>query len=62
MRKKVQIDIGNKIIKRVIKILPYGNFQMNIIRYMGEFYFIGDGDEYLRGYDKVFTLGRKLIR
>lgn len=57
---KVKIDVDGKIIERVVKFERLGNFVMNIVRYNNERYLVGDGDEYLRGYDKVFSLGRKL--
>ena len=58
---KIQLSDGT-IIKRSVKLVRLGNFVMNIIRYNNEEYLIGDGDEYLRGYDKVFTLGKKLSK
>lgn len=57
---KVKIEVEGKIIERVVKFKQLGNFVMNIVRYKNERYLVGDGDEYLRGYDKVFSLGRKL--
>lgn len=56
----VKINVDGKIITRMIKCVQMGNFVMNIVRYNNERYIIGDGDEYLRGYDKIFELGRKL--
>lgn len=57
---KVKIEVEGKIIERVVKFEQLGNFVMNIVRYKNERYLVGDGDEYLRGYDKVFKLGRKI--
>jgi len=51
---------GTKIIERVPKAVPFGNFQMLIVRWNSFEYLIGDGDEYLRGMPEEFELGRKL--
>lgn len=61
MRKKVDIKLPTgEMIKRVLNVEPMGNFQMLWVNYQGEKYLVGDGDEYLRGFPKYFTLGKKI--
>jgi hypothetical protein len=61
---KIMMPDG-KIIKRKIKGVAFGNFQMNIVRIKNREYLLGEGDEYMRGYEKVYDfrklspLGRK---
>jgi len=59
MKVKIRLEDGT-IIERKVTTIQFGNFLMNVVRYKNEKYLIGDGDEYLRGYDKIFTLGRKI--
>lgn len=61
MRVAIQLDDGS-FINRCITPVRCGNFVMNVVRYNNEEYLIGDGDEYLHGYNKVFKLGKKLTR
>ena len=56
---KIELEDGS-IIKRAVKFYQSGNFQINVIRYKNERYLAGDGDEYLRGYDKPLKIGKKL--
>lgn len=56
----IKIQVDNKIILRKVKHYRFGNFVMNVIRYKNNDYLIGDGDEYLRGYEDVYTLGKQL--
>lgn len=57
---RIKIRVNNRIITRKVRVEPCGNFVMNIVRYNNEYYLVGEGDEYLRGYSQVFTLGKKL--
>jgi hypothetical protein len=61
LKRKIQLPNG-QIIKRVPKVIPFGNFQMLVIRYKNEEYLIGDGDEYLNGEPSLYILGRKLSK
>lgn len=58
MRKKVKVRLPNgQIIERVPQAKQLGNWVNLYIRYKGDDYWIGDGDEYLRGTPEVFELG-----
>lgn len=59
MKMQIRID-ENTIVTRKIKFVPFGNFVFNIVRYKNDDYLIGEGDEYLRGYKKIYELGKKL--
>lgn len=59
---KVKFEADGKIRERVVKQEAFGNFVMNIVRYKNDQYLVGEGDEYLRGYDQILTLGKKLER
>lgn len=62
-RMRIMIDVGeDKLVCRSIKIVSFGNFQQMIVRYKNDEYLVGDGDEYLRGYNKVYKLGKKLVK
>jgi len=63
-KKKICIKLDSGVyIYRVPTIVPFGNFRQVIVRVLGSEYLVGDGDEYLRdGYNKVFTLGKKLVK
>lgn len=62
VRIKINDSTATNYIFRKVKFVPFGNFIMNIIRYKNKDYLIGDGDEYLRGYNvnKIYTLGKCL--
>lgn len=61
--KKIKIKLPDgKIIKRVPKAESLGNFVNIYIRWNGRDYWIGDGDEYLRGMPEVFELDPKRIK
>lgn len=61
MKKKIKIELPNgEIIERVPNVEQVGNFQMIWVRYNNEKYIVNNGDEYLRGYPEIFTLGRKI--
>lgn len=58
MNRKVKVKLPNgQIIERVPHAKQLGNWVNMFIRYRGEDYWIGDGDEYLRGAPDVFELG-----
>lgn len=58
---KIKVCLPNgEIIERTPNVTPFGNFQMIWIRYDNKKYLVGDGDEYLRGYPSMFTLGKEL--
>ncbi len=46
--------LDGKIIKRKIKSFPLGNFFINIVRIQNKEYILGNGDEYLRGYEPIY--------
>ena len=63
MMMKVNVLLNDgKIITRKPIIRPFGNFVFIIIRYKNDHYIINNGDEYLRGYPDMYTLGRKLSK
>ncbi len=45
---------NGKIIKRKIKGHVLGNFQFNLVRINNKEYWLGSGDEYMRGYENVY--------
>jgi len=59
MKMQIRIDENITVIRKV-KFVPFGNFIFNIVRYKNDEYLIGEGDEYLRGYKKIYELGTKL--
>ncbi len=60
-RKRVNVELPNgQIIQRVPKVVQFGNFQQMIIRYKNSYYLIGDGDEYLRGCEFIYKLGKRV--
>lgn len=55
MRLKIKVD--GRIILRKVKFVSLGNFVMNVVRYKNKEYLVGNGDEYMRGYERISTLG-----
>lgn len=53
MDAKIRMNDG-KIITRKVKHERLGNFVFNIVRINNLFYLLGEGDEYMRGYDDVY--------
>ena len=53
---------NNEVITRKVKHVSFGNFIMNIVRINNQEYLLGEGDEYLRGYNTVYNINdlRKL--
>ena len=59
--RKVKVKLPNgEIIKRKAYHKKLGNFVNMYIRYNNEYYWIGDGDEYIRGGKEVYALGKKI--
>ena len=56
---KIKIEDGS-IIERKVTSTPCGNFQVLTINYKNAKYFVGDGDEYLRGFGEYLNLGSKV--
>jgi hypothetical protein len=50
----IKILYKGQIIKRKIKPERMGNFVMNIVRIDNKEYLLGDGSEYLHGYDDAY--------
>lgn len=62
---KVKIKVNNNVISRKVKLVPFGNFVMAIVRFKNEDYLLDgwDGDEYLRGQSQdIYSLGRNLTK
>ena len=64
-RKGILIEVDGKVIVRKPRAITCGNFCQLIVRYKNDEYFIGDGDEYIRGgYSQLFKLEkeRKIVK
>ena len=60
-RVKILLDSG-KIVWRALKLQQVGNFVMATVRYNNCEYLLKEwnGDEYLRGMEPIYTLGKNL--
>jgi hypothetical protein len=58
MKIRVKLPDG-KIEERTARLTPFGNFVMVEVLYNRRWITVGDGDEYLHGYDKVFEIRRR---
>jgi len=57
-----KILMNKGIIKRKIKFSPLDNFCFNIVRINNKEYFLGKGDEYMRGYDEIYSFNKLQLR
>ena len=51
----IKIKIGNKIVNRKVNFFSLGNFVNNIVRIKNKLYWLGNGDEYIRGYKEEYN-------
>lgn len=58
---KVKVKIDGKIIEKSAFVRTLGNFSQLFIKYQGREYFIGNGDEYLKGLPEYFELDKRRI-
>lgn len=56
---KVKIKVDDKILERKAYVKTLCNFCQLFVRYQGRYYFIENGDEYLRGLPEYFELDNK---
>ena len=63
---QVQIEVTENGVKKIISrsayVESFGNFQIMTVSYKAKKYIIGDGDEYLVGMPKIFTLGKEITK